>query len=214
MYDLLNVEKRNVNGMNPTQLRKSGWVPGVIFSKGTESIPLQMKASDFRKIHAHGVKVFEVEIGGHGKELVSLEQMQRDPVSGKVIHVSLHKLKKNESVHVTVPVKLVGKAPGQTAGGVPRLLINEIAVTGLPHNIPEVLEVNIESLELDGHINVSDVKLGSGLTFDEADLEKMMVNCHIPKVQAVETPEAEATEEAETTEETTEEVATEEKKAA
>lgn len=215
MYDLLSVEKRDLETVNPTQLRKQGWVPGVIFAKGMDSVPLQMKASDFRKIQAHGVKVFEVEIGGHGKELVSLENMQKDPVSGKIIHVSLHKLAKNQTVHVNVPVRLVGKAQGERTGGVTRLLMDEVTVNGLPHKIPEFVEVNVENLELDGHVNVSDVNLPSGLTFNESDLEKMLVNCHVPKVVNIETT---TTEEASTEEGAAEgnatEAVTEEKKAA
>lgn len=217
MYDLLSVEQRNLNGANPTQLRKQGWVPAVIYAKGVDSIPLQVRMSDFHKIQRHGVKVFEVEISGHGKELVSLDQTQKDPVTGRVIHISLHQLKKNEAVHVSVPVKLVGVAVGAKTGGVTRLLIDELTVSGLPHKIPETIEVNIESLELDGHINVSDVKLAGGLTFNESDLEKMLVNCHVPKIVPIETATEEAAVEegAEVTEEaTTEEVATEEKKAA
>lgn len=180
MYDLLNAEQRDTNGVKPFQLRKNGHIPGVVFAKGMYSIPVTVESNDFRKILAHGVKVFEVAVAGE-KYLVNLESVQRDPVTHKVLHINLHKLNKNQATTVLVPVHVVGEAKGMKEGGVMRQLLDEVHVTGLPHKIPEFVEINVEELGLNEHFNVSDIKLAAGLTFNEEELEKGVVNCAMPK---------------------------------
>lgn len=196
MYDLLHVEMRDTEGLKPFQLRKNGNIPGVVFGKGMDSVPVKFDTNEFRKILVHGVKVFEVEIEGQGKHLVNLESVQRDPVSHKVLHVNFHKLNKNQATTVLVPIRLVGDAPGMKEGGVMRQLLDEVNVVGLPHKIPEHIDVDVAGLNLNEHINVSDVKLAAGLSFSEADLEKGIVNCTVPK-QVVESEVEEAIEAAE-----------------
>lgn len=181
MYDLLHAESRNLS-VKPVQVRKNGEVPGVVFSKDMESVPVKFREAEVRKVLAHGVKVLEVELQGQGKILVNLDKVQRDPVSRKVIHLSFHKLNKNQATTVHVPLKMVGTAIGSKEGGVVRLLVAEIEVTGLPHKIPEHLDVDVSEVELNGHLSVSDVKLPGGLSFSDSDLEKNLVNCSVPKV--------------------------------
>lgn len=193
MYDLLSVELRNPQKIRPFQLRKQGMIPGVLFAKGMESIPIQLSRNNLKKILSHGVKVFEVEVAAKEKHLVNLEHLQRDPVTHEVLHISFHKLKRNQTTHVSVPVKLEGKAIGTTEGGVVRQLLDEVMITGLPHKIPEFLIVDVQSLAVGDHINVQDIKLDHGLSFDETDLENAIVNCAIPKV--VEEPTVELTSE-------------------
>ncbi len=192
MYDLLSAELRKTNEASLHKLRTTGFIPGVLFAKDMDSVPLTIKESDLKKIIRHGVKVFEVQLEGQGKFLVNLEGLQKDPVTRKVIHASFHKLNKNQATHVMVPIKLVGISPGTKEGGVVRQLIDEVMITGLPHKIPEFIEVNINTLELNAHYNVSDINIGEGLSFNEADLEKGIVNCHVPKV--IEEPVVDETE--------------------
>ena len=183
MYDLLTVELRDPHGgPGLNKLRKQGAIPGVLLSKGMESIPVQFTRDNFRKILAQGVKVFEVAVEDGEKYLVNMDELQRDPVDHKVLHVSFHKLNKNQSTHVLVPIKLEGSAVGAKEGGVARQLMNEVMITGLPHKIPEVIVVNVDSLDVGDHLSIQDIKLDGGLSFDEADLEKSVVNCAIPKV--------------------------------
>ena len=197
MYDSLTVEQRDTNDTKPGQLRRSGWIPGVIFAKDMSSLSLKFRESEFRKILGHGVKVFEVELEGQGTHLVNLESVQRDPATNRVLHVSFHRLNKNQKVTVSVPVKLSGTALGSKEGGLTRLLLDEVTISGLPHKIPEFIEVSVDSLELNGHINIGDVNLPSGLEFNESDFEKGLVNCTVPKVvdSATEDASAEASEE-------------------
>ena len=189
MYDLLPVQLRNQGDTKPSQLRRQGVIPGILFAKGMDSIPVKFSQSDFNKILSHGVKVFELEVTGEEKVLVSLENLQRDPVNYSILHVSLHRLEKNKDTHVLVPIKLAGTAAGLKEGGVIRQLLDEVIVLGLPRQIPEVLTVDVELLKVGDHISVSDIKLDSKLSFDESDLEKAVVNCAIPKFVEEPVPE-------------------------
>jgi len=45
----LNAQKREVIGSGLNNLRKSGYLPAVLYGKGQESIPLQIPVKDFKK---------------------------------------------------------------------------------------------------------------------------------------------------------------------
>ena len=182
MYDLLAVEFRRPRSEKTSQLRKQGMIPGILFGKGMDSVPLQFSQNSFRKILAQGVKVFEVEVAAKERFLVNLEGLQRDPLTHEILHASFHKLNKNQTTHVLVPIKLEGKSIGTTEGGVVRQLLDNVMIIGLPHKIPESLVVDVESLGIGDHIKVEDIKLNHGLSFEKANLEKAIVNCAIPKV--------------------------------
>ena len=181
MHDLLAVQLRKQGDTKPSQLRRQGIIPGILFAKGMDSIPVKFSQNDFNKILSHGVKVFELEVSGEEKVLVNLENLQRDPVNHNILHVSFHRLEKNKNTHVLVPIKLAGTAAGLKAGGVIRQLLDEVMLYGLPRQIPDVLTVDVELLKVGDHISVSDIKLDSKLSFDESDLGKAVVNCAVPK---------------------------------
>lgn len=69
----------------------------------------------------------------------------------------------DEKIVVTVPLVLVGDAPGVKAGGVLQQLLREIEVQCLPLDIPENIEVDISGLEIGSSISVSDIETGDKL---------------------------------------------------
>ena len=182
MYDLLEVKKRDLKGERASQLRNKGMIPGVIYAKGMESRSVKFNEKNFKKIFLIGVKVFELDLVGEEKYLVNLNEVQRDPVTRQIVHISFHLLNKNQATHVLIPLKLEGSAVGSEEGGVVRLLLDEVIIEGFPHKIPEFLSVNVESLGVGDHLSIQDIPLGEGLSFNEEDLEKAVVNCAIPKV--------------------------------
>ncbi|MCY4643700.1 MAG: 50S ribosomal protein L25 [Bacteriovoracales bacterium] len=183
MYDLLQLEKRDLFALNPFQLRKKGMVLGVIFAKGMDSIPIQCQHNKLKKILDNGVKVFEAALEGGETHLVNLGQIQKDPLSGSILHISLHKLEKNQTTGFSVPIKLEGEARGAKEGGVLRQLLDKVTVTGLPRNIPESITVDVGSLGVSDQLTLENIVLDKGLSFEEGeDLTRPIAACSVPKL--------------------------------
>ncbi len=199
MYQCLKVESRpNRNDSKPSSLRSEGWIPGVIFGKGIDSVSLKVKAQDLKKFLHQSGSVFEIEVGGK-KHLCNLDDLQKDALGSHMMHVSFHKLKAGQKTTVSVPIHYVGEAPGIKDGGVLNLMVDHIDVEGLPKDIPEFVEVDLSSVELNGQIHLGDVPTPKGCAWT-IDPETNLLSCHAPKV-VVEEPTETAAESVEATSE-------------
>ena len=181
MYELLTTDGRETGrNWKPSALRKEGWVPGVIYGRGTEPVHFKVPAMKLKKFLHHSGKVFEVEVTGYGKHLVNVQDIQWDHFGDTMIHVAFHKLQANQKTKVTVPIHWVGEAPGHKAGGVVNHAYNEIELYGLPKDITEYYEVNVDTLEMNANFHLDELTPPAGCTFTDKD-NPVIVSCHPPK---------------------------------
>lgn len=182
MYELLKTEFREHKFKSPLRkLRSEGFVPGVLYGKGFDSMSFQVRRIDLVKFLHHSGKVFEVEVRGYGKHLVSLDNIQYDYMGDTIEHIAFHKIAANEKTVVKLPFHFVGEARGTKAGGVVQQVLHEVEVKGLPKDMPEFIEVDVTELDVHGHFSLKDIPLPKGLEWyhDEND---NVVSCHTPKV--------------------------------
>jgi len=184
---LLATQKRDHAYKSTRQMRNSGWIPGIVFGHDIDSIPVQVKESVLRKFLSLHETVFEIQVGTK-KHMASVGELQKDPVTGRYIHISLHRLVANEKVHMKIPIHWVGTSAGTKEGGVFTGLSDTLDITALPSKMPEYIEVDISNLKVGESIKVKDVVLGADSEWHEHDLEKVLGNCNFPKVQEVATP--------------------------
>ncbi|EQC52226.1 ribosomal protein L25, Ctc-form [Bacteriovorax sp. DB6_IX] len=172
------------------KMRRDGWVPGVVYGKGFDGIDIMVPKMSLSKFFHHSGKVFEVEVEGHGKHLVTLDDVQRGNLGTDYIHFSFHKVSAKEKTTVTLPIHFIGEAKGTKEGGVVYPVLHEVEVRGLPKDFPEFIEVDVTELEMNGHWTLGDIKPPRGIEWAHA-LEDNMVTCHAPRVKVVEEPAAE-----------------------
>lgn len=186
---VLKSQWRNPQGTKASVLRSEGLVPGVVYGKGSESVPVQIPEKTLRKFVKEGHNIFQLEVESKGTFMVSLNSIDKDHIGKKWLHVNFHELKKGQEATVAVPLVVVGTAKGTKQGGVFSKLVDEVHLVGIPSKIPESLEVDVTELEAHGQWKVADLTAPDGCKFRETDLEHAVFSCSVPKVQAVE-PEA------------------------
>lgn len=190
MYELLKAEFRDDKFKAPLKsMRREGFVPGCIYGKDFEAVSFKVPFSSAKKFFAHSGQVFEVEVAGHGKHLVSIDNLQWDHFGDKLMHVAFHKITAGHETTLKLPIVIHGEAAGIKAGGIIQQIMNEVECKGLPKDFPEYIEVMVDELDVHGHISLGDIKAPKGLTF-VSDMEANIVSCHPPKVEIV--PEVEA----------------------
>jgi large subunit ribosomal protein L25 len=122
-----------------------------------------------------------------------------------------------ERIVVTVPLAIVGEAPGVTEGGVLGQIAYEVEVESLPGDIPQEVTLDVSGLGINENLTLADVELPEGVTLVSEE-EQVAVTVTPPteiseeEMEAagiVEEPSEEAAEEVEVEEET-EEVSPEE----
>ncbi len=146
------------------RLRKAGILPANIFGHNEESQAIQIDALSFdrlRRSHA-ATSVIALRLpDGGAMQTALIRRMQRDPRSGKVIHVDFFRVSMSERINVKVALHFVGEAPAvKIEGGVLLHLMDTLEVECMASDIPESLNVDISGLvQIDDMLHAEDVKL-------------------------------------------------------
>ena len=163
----LALELRSRTGKNICrQLRKDGRLPGIVYGKGIDPVPVTLDPKDLGSILAgEGGQNTLLTVKGGGElngSMVIIADILRESLKRTMLHVDLHKLNMNEKVRVDVPLALVASAAGVKEGGLLDFAHHTIEIECLPAQIPERIEVDITDLNIGQSIHVSDLKLPSG----------------------------------------------------
>ena len=88
----LAVEERPEQGSrNTRRLRKTGFVPGIVYGGGSgDCRPFKVDAHDLRDALHGGSAVIDLKIGGDSAIPVMVKDQQLHPVRSDVMHLDLH----------------------------------------------------------------------------------------------------------------------------
>lgn len=189
----LDSAKRTVYKKKVRRLRSQGIIPGVVFGKGMESIPVQVDAKAFARVYrqAGGTSIVDLTLEGQSLPVL-IHDVHTNSLSTKIMHVDLLKVNLLDEVSVDVPIVFEGIAPVEDMGnGTVNQETLILHVKCLPEAIPSSINVDISVLEtLDNSIHVSDLILPEGVALaNEADMEKAVAITTVAKVEEEETEE-------------------------
>ena len=154
------------------KLRAEGKVPAVIYGASMAPLNLQLGAREVVDAlkHATGEQVLvEVEIHDGTKtssQLALIQEVQHHPVRSTILHVDFHAVAADEKLHAHVTVETHGESIGvKTYGGRLELLLHSIEVDCLPKDLPELISIDVSSLNVGAAIHLRDVQLPSGVSY-------------------------------------------------
>ena len=114
--------------------------------------------------------------------------MQRDPITGGILHIDLMHIDMTHEIEVDVPVHVTGLAIGvKDYGGILEFIIRSVPVRCLPTNIPDAITVDVTKLMVHDSVHVSDITVPNGRIM--LDQEQVIVTISSPSVDK--TPGAE-----------------------
>lgn len=181
----LKAESRTVFGGKVNALRRSGYMPAVLYGKGQEAISLQVLIKDFSKILkiAGESTLIYIQVGGQSYPTI-IHDVAKDPVKDDIIHADFYKVSLTEKIKTKVPVVFVGESPAvKDLSGIFVRNINELEVEALPQNLPHEITIDISSLKNFGdQISIKDIKLGSDIKI-EAEADSIVATVQEPKSQ-------------------------------
>lgn len=195
----LEVERRSVTGKGAARkLRQAGLVPAVVYGarRATTQISVRTEQLDKRVTHLEGSHLIRlVDPPSRDPELhekmVLVRELQRHPVSGRVLHADFFEVDLTERLTVSVPLHFVGRAVGVVGGGILQPVLREIDVQCLPTEIPQFVEVDVTPLGIHDAFHVADLKLPERVTA-VGDPTRTVVTVLPPSVEAKPTTGAEA----------------------
>ena len=159
------------------RLRRTGQVPGVVYSGGEEARPFQVDERAVRNVLHGGSALFDLEIEGAKAVPVVIKEQQRHPVRGDLQHLDLQQVRLDEKIEADVPIELEGAedAPGAKEGGVLEHIAREVRVEALPTEIPDRIVIDVSAMDINDTIQLSAVAAPAGVTFIADDPEEVTV---------------------------------------
>ncbi|MGM0418779.1 MAG: 50S ribosomal protein L25/general stress protein Ctc [Thermodesulfobacteriota bacterium] len=208
----LEAKKRDVFGKKAgRRLKAEKRIPGIIYGKDMESVPLSLNAPDLEKAMnaTDTMEIFlKLKVESDVYQ-VMLKELQTNVVNGNFVHADFLTIKSNQVLDFKVPVEIVGEeeCPGTEEGGLLQILRRELDIRCTVNNIPESITVDVSKLEIGDSVHIEDIILGDNLEVD-TEINYTVVTVVAPTLEEDEEETEEEGEE--TSEEESEEVSSEE----
>ena len=189
----ISVDPRDVTGKGVKRLRAAGVVPGVVFGKKAGSVAVQLDAKALEALYreAGRTSIVKVLVNGGSATSVVIKSIQRNPLTGRALHVDFFAPDLTQEMMVDVPLVFVGKAPAvEETGGSLFTSLDHLKVRALPADLPHEFTVDVSSLvDLESAIHVSDLPVAENVTVLN-DADELVAKVMPPRVE--EEPEVEA----------------------
>ncbi|QQA13136.1 50S ribosomal protein L25 [Clostridium perfringens] len=166
MMENLQVNQREKKTRHSSrQCRRKGLVPGVLYGKGINNFLFEIGELELN--HALSVT------GEHGLLNINsqegslntlIKEVQRDPVTRRVLHIDLEKVEGNEEIETVVPINYVGEEYINKLDAVLQKNIDSIKVKCSPSNIPKGVNLNVGRAKPGDQFKIADVEFGNEIT--------------------------------------------------
>jgi len=177
------------------RLRRQGKVPGVLYGAGRDPQPIELNWNTLMhqmEKEAFYTSIISLQEGAQAQPVI-VKAVHRHPIKPQILHIDFQRILEDEEITLNVPIHFIGEAQSKGVklqGGEIQHLMTEIEVTCLPKNLPEFIELDVTSLELNDLLHLSDVPVPEGVEFVE------LTHGRDPGVIAINPPRREEEEEA------------------
>jgi large subunit ribosomal protein L25 len=149
-------------------LRKAGMIPAVIYGLNEPPVAVAISPKVVARIIASEAGMNSlIHVQREGTEIkrhVIIKDVQRDPVTRRLVHIDLMRVDPDHKVKVKVRIVLKGTPIGVKEGGLLDFTHREIEVECLPSFIPAHVDVNVDHLKVGEALRLDQLNLDAHLT--------------------------------------------------
>jgi large subunit ribosomal protein L25 len=185
------------------KLRAAGRIPGVCYGRTVPSVGISLDPRALERLLAASEAgmntLFELRIAGVGDldgKPVLVRELQRNPVTGRLLHADLYAVDLEQSIHVSVPIHLTGTPAGVKMGGILDQALRTLDLECMPQAIPDEISLDVAAFEIGQTLHVRDLALPGGVSL-LSDPDLAVLSVVAPAAEEVAVPAEEAVAEAE-----------------
>lgn len=176
------------------RLRARGRIPAVLYGAKKAAVAVSVDPKQISRIlhsaSGHNT-IFDLSVSGETAKGMVVD-WQYDPMSGKLLHIDLKRIAMDEKMRVSVPIHLVGEAPGvKVGGGIMDQVLREVEIECLPGDIPSHIDGDVSHLEFGHVLRVADLPHDGRIKFVTDEQQTVAHVTHV-KEEVAPTPEAAA----------------------
>jgi large subunit ribosomal protein L25 len=178
--DLIGSIRKELSKSSKTNSRNAGKVPGIFYTKGLDSIPVEVYENSINPlVFTSETHIINLKLDDQTEHECILKDVQFDPVTDKVIHFDLQGIIKGQKLEIEIPILYKGSPIGVKEGGLLQEFLHKLHIRCFPADIPEHFEINVADLKIGHAIHISD------LSFDKIEImhqpETVVVSVVPPK---------------------------------
>lgn len=145
------------------QARAQGQIPVELYGHGQKNQHFFVNLLNLQDIYQKAGSSTLIDLVINGQEPIKtiIGEVQRDPVTNRILHVDFKQVKMDEEMQTKIPLVFVGESKAvKESGGTLIKSLEELEIACLPANLIHELEVSIDVLEtFDDVIHVKDLEI-------------------------------------------------------
>jgi len=191
-------EKREVRPKGlVNRIRREGRVPAVIYGNHGSAMAVAVGGAELKARVSTASRQRIMRLKSDSPDLndkhVILNEIQKLPVSGVIVHADFYEVDLTKPLRVPVPFRFIGRAAGIADGGILSPLERHVEIECLPLEIPEAIEVDVTPLKIHDVMHVSTLQFPANIR-PIFDTDYPVVTVMPPTVAEVAAPVAAAVE--------------------
>ena len=149
-------------------LRRSGYIPGVLYGGKDEPKKISIMEKDIVKateIAGFTTQILQISMDGKDVDVV-VKEIQRPPATSRVLHADFMRVDPDSKITLVVPIRTLNDESCigvKVSGGQVNHLINDIEISCLASNLPEQLEIDVQEMDIGDTVSLSEIKLPEGV---------------------------------------------------
>lgn len=178
------------------KLRATHFVPGIIYCRGEENLPIAIDIHEIQKIFKKLGTASLIHIQLENQDIpVIIREIQRHPVSHHLLNIDFLKLHMDEKVRMDVPIVIINKDAIKIKPSILSQVLDQIEIECLPKDIPHGAELDVMNIDFSTPLLVKDLDIvGNKKITIMRDLDDVVCSLLEPTKSEPEASDAEAAE--------------------
>ena len=189
-FTLDSQERKPASKGEMKKLRASGKIPAILYGD-MANMSLTVDAVKFTTLLKTAGRNVMISLNMPDKtsKTVLIKDIQKNVISRELSHIDFYQISMKKKIEISIPVMLIGEAPGVKSGGVLSHIVRELKVKCLPADIPEKITIDISKLEIGNTVLVKDLPVSKNVEVLIAP-DQIVVNIVSPTILEEVTPGA------------------------
>lgn len=141
-----------------------GRIPAVLYGIGKTTVSVEVNEKEVLEVLRKNPRaILQASTPNAGISPVVIQNVQRETLSGKLIHIDFHHVNMNIDMDSKVKIHFYGESIGVKEGGVLQVEMYEVEVRCMPDHLPSSMEVDVSGLAIGDQLVVSDLVFQDGI---------------------------------------------------
>lgn len=144
--------------------RKEGRIPAVVYGGGINPKNIFIPASEYVKVQKNLTESTIITLDIEGTKIDAfVKEHQKSAVAKDLLHIDFLAIQAGKKIHARVPLHLVGTPKSVLEGGILEHLTHEIEIECDPSILPEKIDIDVTSLEINHPIHIRDISVDAAV---------------------------------------------------